>query len=88
MRHLTLILALLLIPAMAAAQGEGATEPLELHGSVSFSWYSYDDLSDSELDYNRPAARVNLSRLSSCPYRSGFGLWTASSTFMTRSQTR
>jgi hypothetical protein len=60
MRHLTLILAMLLLPAMAGAQGEGTPEPVELHGSVSFSWYSYDDLSDSELDYNRPAARVNL----------------------------
>ena len=61
MRHLALILALCLLPAVAPAQESGSpAEPLELHGSVAVSWYHFDDLTDSGLDYDRPTMRLNL----------------------------
>ena len=61
MRHLTLILALCLLPVAAPAQEDASSAgPIELHGSVGVSWYHFDDLTDSELDYDRPALRLNL----------------------------
>jgi hypothetical protein len=65
MRTLALILVLSLLPIAATAQltdmdtGE-RFDPFELHGSVAISWYSFDDATDSDLDYTRPAARLNL----------------------------
>jgi hypothetical protein len=65
MRHLALILALIpalcLLPAVAPAQGDGApAAPVALHGSIAASWYHFDDLTDSGLDYDRPTMRLNL----------------------------
>jgi hypothetical protein len=65
MRTLALILVLSLLPVSASAQltdmDTGVSfDPFELHGSVAVSWYSFDDLTDSGLDYTRPAARLNL----------------------------
>jgi hypothetical protein len=34
--------------------------PVELHGSIAASWYHFDDLTDSGLDYDRPTMRLNL----------------------------
>ena len=60
MRLLALILALSLLPVMAPGQEGSSAEPMELHGSAAVSWYRFDDLTDSELDYDRPALRLNL----------------------------
>lgn len=61
MKHLTLILALCLLPAITQAQEGGApAAPVALHGSVAASWYHFDDLTDSGLDYDRPTMRLNL----------------------------
>ena len=61
MRPLALTLALCVLPALASAQEGGSqTSPVEVHGSVAASWYRFDDAASDGLDYDRPAARLNL----------------------------
>jgi hypothetical protein len=60
MRLSYLALALLLLPALAPAQWESAPGPAALHGSVAVSWYRFDDTSDSDRNYDKPSARLNL----------------------------
>jgi hypothetical protein len=61
MRTPALILALLLLPAAVPAQEDGnGADPVELHGSINASLYTFDDTSDSSLDYSRPALRANI----------------------------
>lgn len=55
-----LVLVFLVLPAVAAGQADGPAGPAELHGSLSVSWYRFDDTSSSALDFDRPSARLNL----------------------------
>ena len=61
MRHLALILALCLLPTAASGQeGSESGVPADVHGSVALSWYRFDDLTHSALDYDRPTLRLSL----------------------------
>ena len=61
MRHLAMILVLCLLPAAAPGQDGAETRvPAEVHGNVALSWYRFDDLTHSALDYDRPTVRLSL----------------------------
>jgi hypothetical protein len=60
-RAAVLTLALLLVPALAAGQdATPPSRPTEIHGSVALSWYHFEDLTESDLDFSQPTLRLKL----------------------------
>jgi len=61
MRTAALTLVLFILPAVAAGQEAAAPDRAsEVHGSVALSWYHFEDLTESDLDFSQPTLRLRL----------------------------
>ncbi len=60
-RAATLTLLLFLLPVLATGQEANAPAGVsEIHGSVALSWYHFEDLTESDLDFSQPTLRLRL----------------------------